>query len=61
MTYGENAANALYHVVNERHLRKRSILFTTHKNPREWGKVLHDPDLADAIVDRVLERGRILR
>src|SRR5439155_8322136 len=23
-----------------------------------WGRVLHDPDLAEAILDRVLERGR---
>src|SRR2546422_10527132 len=26
--------------------------------PRAWGRVLHDPDLAEAILDRVLERGR---
>jgi hypothetical protein len=25
-----------------------------------WGKVLHDEDLAQAIIDRVLERGRLL-
>ncbi len=61
LAYGESAANALYHVVNERHLRRRSILLTTNKSPKEWGKVLHDGDLADAIVDRLLERGRILR
>ena len=24
----------------------------------DWGRVLHDPDLASAILDRVLERGR---
>jgi hypothetical protein len=26
----------------------------------EWGKVLHDEDLAAAILDRVLERGRFV-
>src|SRR6201993_4559535 len=26
----------------------------------EWGKVLHDEDLAAAILDRVLERGRFI-
>jgi hypothetical protein len=26
-----------------------------------WGRVLHDEDLALAIIDRVLERGRLLR
>ena len=33
--------------------------FTTDK-PLAWGVVLHDPDLAEAILDRVLERGRHL-
>ncbi len=28
--------------------------------PAEWGKVLHDEDLAAAILDRVLERGRFI-
>lgn len=37
------------------------MLFTTNKHPKRWGEVLHDDDLADAIVDRILERGRLLR
>jgi len=37
------------------------MLFTTNKSLDAWGRVLHDPDLAAAIVDRILERGRILR
>jgi len=31
------------------------------EHPKRWGDVLHDDDLADAIVDRILERGRLLR
>jgi len=27
------------------------------QHPKQWGAVLHDEDLAAAIVDRVLERG----
>jgi hypothetical protein len=47
--------------VNDRHLKKRPIVFTTNKSPlAEWGTVLHDHDLAEAIVDRTLERGRLL-
>ncbi len=61
LAYGDDAANVLYHVVNDRHIRRRSIVFTTNKHPTHWGEVLHDDDLADAIVDRVLERGRLLR
>jgi len=61
LAYGSDAANVLFHVVNDRHLRRRSMIFTTNKPLEAWGRVLHDPDLAAAIVDRILERGRILR
>lgn len=61
LAYGDDAANVLFHVVNERHLRRRSMVFTTNKSLRSWGAVLHDDDLADAIVDRILERGRLLK
>jgi DNA replication protein DnaC len=61
LTYGPDAANVLFHVVNDRHLRSRPVLFTTNKSPlTQWGDALHDPDLAEAIVDRTLERGRLL-
>jgi DNA replication protein DnaC len=61
LSYGPDAANVLFHLVSERHLRRRSMIFTTNKSPKSWGRVLHDPDLADAIVDRILERGRHIR
>jgi DNA replication protein DnaC len=61
LAYGPDAANALFHVVNERHLKRRPIIFTTNKSPlTAWGDVLHDHDLAEAIVDRVLEKGRLI-
>lgn len=60
LTYGTDAANMLFHVVNDRHRHQRSMIFTTNKHVTSWGRVLHDEDLAHAIVDRVLERGRIL-
>jgi len=60
LTYGPDAANVLFHVVNDRHLRKRPMIFTTNKPMTEWGKVLHDEDMATAILDRVLERGRLI-
>jgi DNA replication protein DnaC len=61
LTYGTDAANMLFHVVNERHRRHRAMVFTTNKSLKGWGRVLHDEDLAQAIIDRVLERGRLLR
>jgi DNA replication protein DnaC len=60
LTYGPDAANVMFHVVNDRHLRKRPMIFTTNKPLSEWGKVLHDEDLAAAILDRILERGRLI-
>lgn len=60
LSYGPDAANVLYHVVNDRHLRKRPMVFTTNKPLNQWGRALHDPDLAAAILDRVLERGRLI-
>ena len=60
LTYTTDAANMLFHVVNDRHRRKRAMLFTTNKPLTAWGRVLHDDDLAHAIVDRILERGRLL-
>jgi DNA replication protein DnaC len=60
LTYGTDAANMLFHVVNDRHRKKRAMIFTTNKPLAAWGRVLHDDDLAHAIVDRILERGRML-
>jgi DNA replication protein DnaC len=60
LTYGTDAANMLFHVVNDRHKRHRAMIFTTNKPLPSWGRVLHDDDLAQAIVDRILERGRVL-
>lgn len=54
----DNAANVLFQVVNERYLEGKPMLFTTNKPLAAWGHVLHDPDLAEALLDRVLERGR---
>src|SRR3989449_5235156 len=60
LSYGADAANVLFQVVNDRHLRKRPMIFTTNKPMNDWGKVLHDEDMAVAILDRVLERGRFI-
>jgi DNA replication protein DnaC len=61
LTYSDDAANVLFQVVDHRYLHKKSMVFTTNKDLKRWGDVLHDPDLAEAITDRVLERGRHLR
>lgn len=60
LTLRDNAANVLYHVVNRRYLKRKPIVFTTNKALTDWGRVLHDPDLAEAILDRVLHNGRLI-
>ncbi len=61
LTYGTDAANVLFQVVDHRYLHKKPMVFTTNKPLSQWGRVLHDPDLAEAITDRVLERGRLIQ
>jgi DNA replication protein DnaC len=57
----EDAANVLYGVVDQRCLKRRPLVFTTNKPLKAWGEVLHDHELADALLDRVLERGEHVR
>jgi DNA replication protein DnaC len=61
LTCCPDAANVLFQVVNHRYLHKKPMLFTTNKPLNQWGRVLHDADLAEAITDRVLERGRFIQ
>src|SRR5688572_32591054 len=51
----------LFHVVNERHRRHGSMIFTTNKALKAWARIFHDEDPGQAIIDRVLERGRLMR
>jgi DNA replication protein DnaC len=60
LVHPPDAANVLFQVVNERYLKRRPMIFTTNKPMESWGQVLHDQDLAEAILDRVLERGRVI-
>lgn len=57
LSHATDAANVLYRVVNERYLKQRPVLVTTNKPLAALGDVLHDGDLAEAILDRLLERG----
>lgn len=57
----DDAANVLYGVVDQRCLKRRPLIFTTNKPLKRWGEVLHDPELAEALLDRVLERGEHIK
>jgi DNA replication protein DnaC len=56
-SYAPDAANVLFRVVSLRHLKRRPMIVTTNKPLASLGQVLHDGDLAEAILDRLLERG----
>jgi len=58
--HADSAANVLYGLVDARHQQRRPMLFTTNKTAAQWGDVLHDHQLAEAILDRVLERGSLI-
>ena len=60
LMHAQDAANVLFGVVDQRYLAKKPMVFTTNKRLRDWGQVLHDNDLAEVILDRVLERGEHL-
>ena len=57
LSHAADAANVLYRVVNERYLLHRPMLLTTNKPLAALGDVMHDGDLAEAILDRLLEHG----
>jgi len=58
--YGPAAADVLFQVVDQRYLKGKPILFTTNKPLNQWGRVLHDEELARAIIDRTLHYGEYL-
>jgi len=51
ITNGTDTANILLHVVNERQRRHRSMIHD-EQILKAWGRVLHDEDPAQAIIDR---------
>lgn len=61
LQHANSAANVLYGVIDQRCLKRRPVVLTTNKALRQWGDVLHDPQLAEALLDRLLERGSHIR
>jgi len=49
----------LYDIINERY-EKGSILLTSNRAPAEWPDIFHDPLLASAGLDRLLDRAETL-
>ncbi|MGI0054511.1 MAG: hypothetical protein ACREB9_03705 [Thermoplasmata archaeon] len=45
----------LFRLVGERHFHRRPMMFTTNQLVEEWGRALHDADLAAVSLVRVLQ------
>jgi DNA replication protein DnaC len=59
--YGPGAADVLFQLVDHRYHQGKPTLFTTNKPLAQWGRVLHDQELARAIIDRTLHHGDYLK
>ncbi len=59
--YGAGAADVLFQLVDHRYHQGKPTLFTTNKPLAQWGRVLHDEELARAIIDRTLHHGDYLK
>jgi DNA replication protein DnaC len=57
LCHAPDTANVLYRVANEQYLQRKSMVLTTNKPLAALDDVLHDGDLAEAILDWLLERG----
>jgi hypothetical protein len=57
LSHAPDAANVLYRVINDRYLQRRPILLTTNKPLASLAEIVHDGDLAEAILDRLVEWG----
>ena len=52
------ATRRLFEVVHARHVKRRSMIVTTTRDPADWAETLGEATLARGIAQRLLERGR---
>lgn len=52
-------ANLLFQIVDQRY-EKKSTIVTSNINFDEWGKILHDERVANAIIDRLLHHAEVI-
>jgi DNA replication protein DnaC len=53
------AEHLFYQVIATRHSHRRSTVITTNTPFSEWGNVLYNTTIANAIVDRLVENSEI--
>ena len=59
LTLDRQTSNLFYQVVSTRHSHKRSTMITTNTAFSDWGNVLHNPTIATASADRLVENSGI--
>lgn len=50
----------LFFQLIDRRYEKKSTIFTTNSNFKDWSKIFQDPKIANAIVDRVLHHAKVI-
>ncbi|EIA21411.1 IS21-like element helper ATPase IstB [Listeria fleischmannii] len=56
----ESEDSKLFFQLIDRRYEKRSTIFTTNMNFREWDGVFQDPKIANAILDRILHHAKVV-
>jgi DNA replication protein DnaC len=56
----EASAEVLQTVVHQRYKQRRSIVVTSNRAVRDWGKYLGDATMATTILDRLMHRAAML-
>ncbi|NJP38642.1 IS21-like element helper ATPase IstB [Alkalicoccus luteus] len=59
MTYEAHEAHLFFQFIYDLY-DKAAFILTSNKGPNEWGKLLGDPTLTTAILDRLLHRSEII-
>lgn len=58
--YDTGGAGLLFQVVADGY-EKRSLIITTNLEFSRWGRVFGDDNMAAAVIDRIVHRGRLLQ
>jgi DNA replication protein DnaC len=59
MAIDRHEANLFFQLVNKFY-GQTSLIITSNKGPEEWGKILGDPAITTAILDRILQKSEVL-
>lgn len=59
LPYGSSSGSLLFQLIEKRY-ESKSVIVTSNRNPNEWGMILSDEILAQAILDRLLHHAQVV-